>query len=151
MKRWTCSRASERILLHMKRTTKYQVMWVWSLRRWGKHNCEIPHIDRITSNPAIYKQTQNLLLHKCVFGVQNNRSNLGQIVQADGCGRTSWTNRCGWNCMKRLWNSSKHADRSGCADWIGRDSHDAWIRRDDRTDHAQCGRMHLNGEPMQLK
>ena len=48
---------------NMKHTTKYQVMWVWSLRRRGKQNCELSHIDRTHQDPRVYNRIQNFLFH----------------------------------------------------------------------------------------
>ena len=51
----------------MKRINKYKVMWVWSMKRkWKKQNSEISHIYRITLDPTIYIESENLFLYQCV-------------------------------------------------------------------------------------
>ena len=53
------------------------------LTKMGEQNCEISHINRKTSDPAIYKQTQNTLLHINVFGAQKGCGDLGWIVRTN--------------------------------------------------------------------
>ena len=59
---------------NMKQTTKYQVMWVWSLTRRGKQNCEISHIDRTHQDPRVYKHIQNILFLSEGFNLNLNLS-----------------------------------------------------------------------------
>ena len=73
---------------HVKMTTKYKVMWVWSLRRREKQNYEISHIDRTRHDSRLYKQIKNPLLHIWVCGVEGH---LIWTVQMDVHGWSAWT------------------------------------------------------------
>ena len=46
------------------------------LEKMGKQNFKISYINMTTLDPSVYMQTQNLVIHMCVFAAQNSWGDL---------------------------------------------------------------------------